>query len=118
MKNIKNRLLSAVLVIVLTIVMLPILNEPVEASTPPPFPSGNIEQRINALRGLFANGSFFSVNGNACSSNHGSCNNCNLGRTMQRLGYPNLQGNVDAWTCAAFARFAWFYVFGHPLEWF
>jgi hypothetical protein len=93
------------------------LNETAKATTPPPLPTGNVEQRINALRELFAHGSFFSVNGNACSANHGSCNNCNLERTMvQRLGYPNRQGNVDAWTCAAFARFAWFYVFGQPWD--
>lgn len=82
-----------------------------------PDPAGNIQQRIAQLQSVLADGAYFSANGEACG--HGqfsTCDNCLLRLTMtQYLGYEQSVAvgvSVDAWTCVAFARFAFFYIFG------
>jgi hypothetical protein len=85
----------------------------------PAAPTGNVQQRIdNYLKSLFPNNSYFHVYNSACS--HGTyqtCDDCKLSNVMmQRLGYSSRQGNIEAWTCVAFARYAYFYVFGNPWD--
>lgn len=88
----------------------------------PPVASGNVEQRIEQLRTLFPHDSYFSVNGQRCPGNHipeghWRCNhnggNCNVSDVMlRRLGYTTTHGIRDGSTCVAFARFAFFFLFG------
>ena len=78
---------------------------------------GNVWSRIQQLRSAYPNGSFFTANGKACT--HGSlgiCNNCSLSHNMKKNGYSGLQGMVEGWTCVAFSRFAFFYIFGIPYD--
>ena len=80
--------------------------------------SGNVQDRINQLIKAFPEGSsYFTVNGKACTAHPQgtpqSCNNCEVSRVMtQRLKYPDARGIGTSWTCAAFARFAFWYIFG------
>jgi uncharacterized repeat protein (TIGR02543 family) len=120
-KRVVKRLISLTLAVIMIVALLPTLMpelvKEVEANPPAP-PSGNVDQRIGQLRHMFpGDNSFFSGNGDACAGTfHASCtvNNCRLENAMRRIGYTVAQSQQfgDVWTCAAFARFAYWYVFG------
>jgi hypothetical protein len=110
----KNRLTALLLTAVMLLTLTPTFRTSVaEASGIPPRPTGNVEQRIAALRARFPHGAFFSANGRVCTHERREiCNNCRLSDTMRSMGYPSSMGIHEAWTCVAFARYAFFYIFG------
>lgn len=77
--------------------------------------AGNgVQNKINELRNMYPNNSYFSANGSACS--HGqnyTCSNCQLSYVINNRHpeYKNA-GLNDGWTCKAFSRFAYYYMFG------
>ena len=83
-------------------------------------PHGNVEDRMHQLRQRFPGGpgSYFTASGRSCG--YGSlpgthtCNNCSLHSVMAAMGYDSHTRNqlTGAWTCVAFARYAFFYIFG------
>lgn len=77
-----------------------------------PSSSGNVQNRINQLKTLYPDGSYFSANKKACTHQGGTCSNCQLSYVMKSMGYPGLQGIWDSWTCVAFAKYAFWYIFG------
>jgi hypothetical protein len=113
-KNIK-RFVSLTLAIIMMIALMPELVKEVEANPPAP-PTGNVAQRIQQLLIMYPHNSYFSGNDDRCATNHASCavNNCRLENAMRRRSYTVAQSQQfgDVWTCAAFARFAYWYVFG------
>jgi len=116
MKNIKKKLISVVLSIIMSSALFSLCATDVEAI--PTAPIGNVQQRIASLKNLFPNNSYFSANGSACvHTTFSTCNNCELLNIMMNnpnLRYSGLQGNFNAYTCKAFARYAYFYVFEQP----
>ena len=94
-----------------------VLTPPEDVGAVPASPKGNVETRIESLRALYPDGSYFSVNGKACTHGTlGTCNNCSLSGNMKKMGYNQTQKMVQGWTCVAFARFAFFYIFGIPYD--
>ncbi|MDL2325364.1 Ig-like domain-containing protein, partial [Ruminococcaceae bacterium OttesenSCG-928-A16] len=88
----------------------------IQVSAVPAPATGNVWSRIQQLRSLFHDGSYFSANGGACGHNlYSTCNNCSLSGTMTvKLGYSSTMGMPEGWTCVAFAKYAYYYVFGIP----
>ena len=87
----------------------------------------DVKAKISSLQGLFPAGSYFTVNGKSCGNatpeqrgKHG-CSNCNLGNILTNNSkakntiVPSVcTGNRrSCYTCVAFARFAFCYIFGH-----
>ncbi|MCL2049333.1 MAG: stalk domain-containing protein [Defluviitaleaceae bacterium] len=115
MKTFMQRAFSLLLTITMALSVITIT--PTKLIAMPASPTGNVEQRIEALRQIFPNGSYFSKNKSACS--HGRfnvCDNCSLTGAMQGLGYPNRMGMPESWTCVAFSMYAFYYVFGTPYD--
>ena len=81
--------------------------------------------RISQLKSLFPEGSYFSKYGNACSASDArthACSNCKLDEILKYNSkakntiVPSVctSGSRRAcWTCVAFGRFAFCYIFGH-----
>ena len=110
----KKRLLSTVLSIIIVVC---IISSSINyALAIPASPAGNVLERIQQLRSIFPDGSYFSANGAACGhSNLSSCSNCSLSGVMtKKLGYSNTAGMPEGWACVAFAKYAYYYVFGIP----
>jgi len=83
------------------------------AQAAPASAHGDVSQRIEQLRQRFPDGSFFTVSGASCThSSRGSCHNCSLHGVMARLGYPSSDTLRQSWTCVAFARYAFWWIFG------
>ena len=82
-----------------------------------PFPAGNVQARIAQLQSVLGDGVYFSANGKACSGGT-NCQdeNCSLWGTMNRNFDFSLEFaksvSVPVNTCVAFARFAFWYIFG------
>ncbi|MBQ9986683.1 MAG: InlB B-repeat-containing protein [Oscillospiraceae bacterium] len=74
----------------------------------------NATERIENLKKLFPSGSFFSVNGQACShTSSGTCNNCELTHILQRDDLKDYRfSDGGSWTCLGFAKFAWYFIHG------
>ena len=120
-----KRLLALLLVFVMLLGSVPVVGasmveaEPVAEYTEitplsrPAAATGNVANRLEQLQRRFPGGSYFSVNRRACGHGEfGTCNNCNLTAIMRSMGYPNAMGNRDGWTCVAFARYAFWWIFG------
>ncbi len=78
--------------------------------------------RISQLKSLFPDGSYFSVNGKACNSSNASthnCSNCRLGDILSKNSkahgtiVPSVCNRGGCYTCLAFARFSFCFIFGH-----
>ena len=78
--------------------------------------------RISQLKSLFPEGSYFSVNGKACNSSDASthyCSNCRLGDILSKNSkahgtiVPSVCNRGGCYTCLAFARFSFCFIFGH-----
>ena len=74
-----------------------------------------IIERIKGVMADHPDGSYFTVNGKACSGHDawGTCNNCELNRIASAEGIPWTKDN-GSWTCLAFARYVFQRVFGIP----
>lgn len=73
---------------------------------------GGVAQKINEIKKMYPDGSYFSVNGSACGHSQDKvCNNCKLSAIMNARhgGWP---GGTDGWTCVGFARFVFYCIFG------
>ena len=77
-----------------------------------PEAQGNVNNRINQLKTLYPVGSYFTASKSACGHTSGVCTNCQLSYIMKSMGYAGSQGIRDAWTCVAFGKFAFWYIFG------
>ena len=100
----------AVLMLVPILVLVPQL-----AQARPSQATGTVEERIEQLRQRFPHGSFFTVNNERCwhsAETPNMCSNCRLSGVMNSMGYSGLYGIRDAYTCVAFARYAFWWVFG------
>ena len=80
--------------------------------------------KISQLKSLFPDGSYFSKDGKACSASNASthtCNNCKLegvltgnSKAINTIVPSICTGSRrSCWTCVAFGRFAFCYIFGH-----
>ncbi|MBQ4283290.1 MAG: InlB B-repeat-containing protein [Lachnospira sp.] len=76
--------------------------------------SNNASDRIEDLKKLFPSGSFFSVNGQACShTSSETCSNCNLVNVLKRDDLKDYRfSDGGSWTCLGFAKFAWYFIHG------
>ena len=100
------------------VVVLFTYSVPAEAS--PPQAYGNVADRMQQIRTLFPRNSHFGATSNSCGVSHARCTpvdtfcNCSLRGALVRLGYTRAQANAVDWsyTCAAFARYVWYYIFG------
>ena len=106
-----KKVVSVVLCLVLMLSAFSVVPTSVNAAS-------GVTDKINSLLSLFPNGSYFSKNGSACGHGAGSsCSNCKLSNILTRsdlsgLGYSKGVDYTDGYTCVAFARFAFRYVFG------
>lgn len=76
--------------------------------------ANGVEQKLNQLVSMYPNGSYFSANGGACGHTaYDVCNNCKLSSILSAR-HPGMVGKVSSqvWTCCAFARFNFYYMFG------
>lgn len=76
--------------------------------------ANGVEQKLNQLVSMYPNGSYFSANGGACGHTaYDVCNNCKL-TSILSARHPEMVGKVSSqvWTCCAFARFNFYYMFG------
>jgi hypothetical protein len=82
--------------------------------------TGTVGERIHRLQQLFPHNSFFSTTRLSCGHTAGqTCDRCNFRNVLPALGYTippsspsSGQGTVqESWTCVAFVRFAYFFVF-------
>jgi len=114
MKSLKHRLIAGVMAVAMLIAIAVLI--PREAVARPHAATGDVAQRIEQLSQRFPNGSFFTANGGRCYHAAGvnACDNCYLLNVMRSMGYPNLMGNAGSWTCVAFARYAFWWIFGIP----
>lgn len=107
--KVKGRKIASVLLAV-AIAMVSITIAPYTAQA-----AGGVQRKINEIRALFPDGTYFSADGKACSSQaspHG-CSNCQLSNVLKSR-YPAFanKGLVDGQSCVAFARFVYYYLFG------
>lgn len=80
-----------------------------------------VQSKINSLKEIFPQASYFTVNGRPCadSTAHSSCNNCKLGNILQNNQAAknaldtSIFSSGERWSCCAFAVFAFGYIFGH-----
>lgn len=75
-------------------------------------------QKIERLKNLYPEGSYFTANGTACVDGlHTYCDNCSL-QNILRARHTDLVGKIpgEAYSCCAFARFAFYYIFGHGTD--
>ena len=107
----KKKFLSILITISLIITLLPATIIKVKAI--PAAAVGTVPQRIEQLHKLFPDGSYFSRNRKKCThAARETCLECKLSSVMtNKLGYSGTYGISDANTCAAFARFAFWYLF-------
>jgi len=108
MKKHCRKLVSFSLVVVMLFGLLtavPLNTRAIESTT-----SGSVANRIEQLRQIYPDGSYFSVNGRACGCS-GACSNCHL-PTIMRSVYGNNNFTWSCYSCVGFARFAFWYVFG------
>lgn len=78
---------------------------------------GGVQAKMNQILSDYPNGSYFTVNGNACA--HGvrsTCANCSLLQISRAKGKSVPSGQGDAWTCVAFASYVMNQVFGTKLS--
>lgn len=81
---------------------------------------GGVEQKLEELFEIYPDGSYFSVDGEACGHSSGStCNNCKMGNIAE-TNFPELAAQMNSayknsWTCVGFAQFVYFYLFGHEV---
>lgn len=76
--------------------------------------NSGVLQRIEQLKDVYPEGSFFTVNGKSCGAAwHTYCDNCKLANILAAR-HPELVGKMSAesWSCCAFARFAFYFIFG------
>lgn len=79
-----------------------------------------VEQKLEELFALYPDGSYFSVDGEACGHSSGAtCDNCKMGNIVDAY-FPGLSAQMNdaykkSWTCVGFAQFAYFYIFGHEV---
>jgi len=86
-------------------------------SIPKPSPTGTVAQKMESLKKIFPHNSYFSVTGNPCGhSQSATCANCRLSNIMTCMGYPNMAGMADCYGEIAFAKYAFYYVFGIPYD--
>lgn len=82
--------------------------------------TGGVEQKLEELFEIYPDGSYFSVNGEACGHSSGStCDNCKMGNIAEEY-FPELAAQMNSayknsWTCVGFAQFVYFYLFGHEV---
>ncbi len=78
--------------------------------------AGTVDDKLAQIQKMYPNGSYFTVNGQPCTSHgsYGTCNNCELTHILQAR-HPEMYGKLtgQAWTCLAFAKFSFYYLFGH-----
>lgn len=77
-----------------------------------------VMQKIERLKSLYPEGSYFTDNGKSCgSAGHKSCDHCKLSNIL-RARHPEMVGklNGESWSCCAFARFAFYYIFEHGTD--
>ena len=103
-----KRIASLLLVFVLVAGILAVV--PFSANAISPTTSGTVANRIDQLLQLYPNGSYFSQNGYACNNCGGGCSNCNIVNVM-RNRYGNYDFSWTAYSCVAFSRFAFWYIF-------
>ena len=130
LKQAAKKLISAIVALALFISplsdYLPILGEGMKVSAASITESG-VWQKIEELRKLFPNGSYFTVNDKTCGmaneeqrKKH-SCKNCLLSNILanntkaKNTNVANILNASDqnCYTCVAFAKFAYCYIFGH-----
>ena len=73
-----------------------------------------VQRKIDELKNMYPTNSYFSANGRACGSEcNNSCNNCSLKNTIANR-HPEFKSSnlTEAWSCYAFARFVYYYLFG------
>ena len=88
-----------------------------------PYPSvyaaeaGGVQAKMNQILSDYPSGSYFTVNGRACTHDiwH-SCTNCSLLNISRAKGKTVPSGQGDAWTCIAFASYVMNQVFGTKLS--
>ncbi|MBQ2797986.1 MAG: RICIN domain-containing protein, partial [Ruminiclostridium sp.] len=128
MKKISKKILSLVtaFAMIFTIFASPIgeimgfMGDSVKASA---ITTSEVQEKIEEIKTLFPQGSYFNANGSACShSQSETCYNCMLYGVL----YGNSKANgtaasallsdqsyTSSYTCCAFARFVFYNIFGH-----
>lgn len=109
----KKRIISMLLILVMSLSLMPMITAGAEAATLPNR-TGNVQQRIEQLKQIYPNGSWYSSNienPKSCGDVVSGCTNCNIKNIAEAWGVKN----VFTWgcgTCVSFARFAFWFIFG------
>ena len=78
--------------------------------------SGNavIQNNLEIVKSVYPSGSYFSNNGEACSSTHSYCSNCKLQNVPARGVLPagSDVGADESWTCVGFAKYVFYCLTG------
>ena len=78
--------------------------------------SDGIQKKLDELRAVYHDGTYFTVDGNPCYANQ--ADNCRLSLIPSRGGLPSgaevCAGNADneSWSCRSFANYVFYYLFG------
>ena len=100
----KRKILSVILAAAMLFTMIPMSSFEIKASA-----SSGVQTKIAEIESQYPTGSYFSANGKACG--HGqdtTCSNCRLSNVCPSA-VPTC---INAYTCLAFARYAFWYIFG------
>lgn len=84
---------------------------PTTALAAPTVTEQQVRSRINEIKTMFPNGSYFSVDGKKCTSSN-CYNNCNVKAVSKKIGmswWDNV--GADASQCMGFTKFAYYYIF-------
>lgn len=101
-----QKMIPVLLVMVLAASVFPV-------STARAAEAGGVQTAMNQILSDYPSGSFFTVNGQACT--HGArqtCSNCSLKAICRAKGKSLSSGQGDAWTCIGFASYVMNQVFG------
>ena len=108
--NPKRKNLKRWFSILLTIIFCFTLT-PAAALAAPNVTEQQVRSRINEIKAMYPNGSYFSVDGKKCTSSN-CWANCNVKAVTKKIGMPwwNDVG-ADASQCMGFTKFAYYYIF-------
>lgn len=111
--NYLTRALSLLLAIVMAFSSIPLFHIEADAATA----NNGIQEKLDALKAVYPTGSYFTANGQSCTSPHTrsyeACNNCNLKNIPPRGGLPaGKAANWSANSCCAFAYYVSYYLYG------
>lgn len=98
-----KKIVSIILTIVMLLSIIPFGSTSISAAT------NGVQSKISEIVAKYPTGSYFSVNGKACT--HGqlvTCNNCRLSNICPEA----TKVCTNAYTCLAFARYVFWYIFG------